>query len=86
MERLEPGGRLVAILGRGMSEDAASFKSWWREMKKTYNVRANIQIDGENYKKYGTSFDVQLVVIDKNGPTTGETLTAYIRTCPRCPR
>ena len=85
LERLEPGGRLVAILGRGMSEDAASFKSWWREMKKTYNVRANIQIDGENYKKYGTSFDVQLVVIDKNGPTTGETLTGVYQDLSQVP-
>jgi predicted RNA methylase len=73
--RLEDGGRLVAILGRGMADDASAFKSWWAGIKKEYNVRANIQIDGSNYKKYGTSFDIQLVVIDKNGPTTGKTLT-----------
>lgn len=77
--RLEPGGRLVAIVGRGMSDDAASFKSWWKNIKGSYNVKANISIDGSNYKKYGTSFDVQLVVIDKTGPTTESTITGEIK-------
>lgn len=73
--RLNDGGRLVAILGRGMADNAASFQKWWGYIKGKYNVRANISIDGKNYRKYGTSFDVQLVVIDKTGPQSGETLT-----------
>lgn len=77
LERLEPNGRLVAILGVGTSEDAANFKKFWSDIKKEYNVRANIGIAGDNYGKYGTTWDVQLVVIDKNGPTTGETLTDH---------
>ncbi|QUO37956.1 strawberry notch family protein [Dysosmobacter sp. Marseille-Q4140] len=85
LERLEPRGRLVAILGRGMSEDAASFKSWWADLKKEYNVLANIQLDGSNYKKYGTNFDVQLVVIDKTGATTGETLTGTYKDLSKIP-
>ena len=85
LERLEPGGRLVAILGRGMSDDAASFKSWWAGLKKEYNVLANVQLDGSNYKKYGTNFDVQLVVIDKTGPTTGETLTGTYKDLSQIP-
>ncbi|MBC7105101.1 MAG: hypothetical protein H5T97_04115, partial [Firmicutes bacterium] len=40
--------------------------------KKEYNVRANIRIDGKNYAKYGTSFDVRLLVIDKTGATPAE--------------
>ena len=85
LERLQNGGRLVAILGRGMSEDAASFKSWWEDLKKHYNVRANIRLDGSNYKKYGTNFDVQLVVIDKIGPTTGQTLTGTYKDLSQIP-
>ena len=85
LERLEPRGRLVAILGRGMSEDAASFKSWWADLKREYNVLANIQLDGSNYKKYGTNFDVQLVVIDKTGATTGETLTGTYKDLSKIP-
>lgn len=75
LDRLEDGGRLVAILGRGMSNDSPSFKKWWDEIRKDYTVRANVRIDGSNYKKYGTTFDDQLVVIDKIGPQTGETIT-----------
>ena len=75
LKRLQPGGRLVAIVGRGMSEDAATFRDWWKRTKEQYNVRANIGIDGTNYAKYGTSFDIQLLVIDKTGSTTDSTLT-----------
>ena len=75
LERLEPGGRLVAILGNGMANDAPAFKSWWDELRSEYGVRANIRIDGSNYKKYGTTFDIQLAIIDKTGPSTSETLT-----------
>jgi len=77
LSRLEPNGRLVAIVGRGMSDDATSFKSWWKDIKSEYNVRANIGIKGENYRKYGTNFDIQIFVIDKNGPTTNDTLTGF---------
>lgn len=85
LERLQPGGRLVAILGRGMSEEAASFKSWWADLKREYNVLANIQLDGSNYKKYGTNFDVQMVVIDKTGATVGETLTGTYKDLSQIP-
>lgn len=67
--RLQPGGRLVAIVGKGMSDDAPKFKSWWNQIKSEYNVLANISMDGKNYQKYGTTFDNQLLVIDKNGST-----------------
>ena len=75
--RLEDGGRLVAIVGRGMADDSATFKNWWNELRSEYDIRANIGINGENYRKYGTTFDVQLVVIDKTGPQKGETITGY---------
>ena len=75
LDRLEDGGRLVAILGNGMADDAKGFKTWWNGLRKEYSVRANIRIDGKNSRKYGTTFDVQLVVIDKTGPTTTATKT-----------
>jgi len=79
LKRLEPGGRLVAIVGRGMADNAPTFRDWWGKIKKEYNVRANIGIDGKNYAKYGTSFDVQLAVIDKTGPTPeGGTITGKV--------
>lgn len=75
--RLEDGGRLVAIVGRGMADDTPTFKNWWNQLREEYNIRANVGISGENYRKYGTTFDVQLVVIDKTGPQTGETITGF---------
>lgn len=81
LERLEDGGRLVAILGGGrdagggMSDSAPAFKQWWNDLRDDYSIRANIGIDGKNYKKYGTSFNVRLVVIDKTGKQEEPTLT-----------
>ena len=71
--RLRDGGRLVAILGKGMND--ADYYKYWDKLRQTYNIRANLSVDGNNYKKYGTTWGVQIVVIDKTGPQTGETVT-----------
>lgn len=73
--RLQDGGRLVAIVGKGMADDAPTFRNWYNELRKTYDIRANVGINGENYRKYGTTFDVQMLVIDKTGPQKGKTIT-----------
>lgn len=65
LERLSDGGRLIAIVGRGMSND--KYSKYWNRVRQRYNIRANIGVDGSNYTKYGTSFDIQIVVIDKTG-------------------
>lgn len=74
LARLEDGGRLVAIVGKGMANDTPTFKGWYNELRQNYDIRANIGINGENYRKYGTTFDVQLLVIDKTGAQNGETI------------
>lgn len=70
LKMLAPNGRLVAVTGRGMADGAPAFRNWWDDIKSKYNVVANFSIDGKNYNKYGTNFDVQMIVIDNNGPTT----------------
>jgi hypothetical protein len=81
LKRLEPGGRLVAIVGEGMGADKPAFKMWWGKIKKDYTVRANIGIEGKAYVKYGTSFGNQILVIDKIGPQAGvETVTGQVAT------
>lgn len=75
--RLKPGGRLVAIVGRGMAFDRPKFRAWWADIEGRFRVRANLGIDGTTYAKFGTSFDHQIIVIDNDGPTAGE---ADIRT------
>ena len=76
---LAPDGRLVAIVGHGMNDGAPAFRGWWKDIKSKYNVKANIGINGKNYSKYGTNFDIQMLVIDKNGPTV-HTETGYVDT------
>ena len=84
--RLQDGGRLVAIVGKGMADDTPAFRNWYNELREKYNIRANIGIDGENYKKYGTTFDVQMLVIDKTGPQTGETITGTYKDLHEIPK
>lgn len=67
--RLEEGGRLVALAGRGMALDRPAFHKWWNNIQTQYNVKAVIEISGKEYKKFGTTFDNVLIIIDKTGPT-----------------
>mgnify|MGYP001594668353 FL=1 len=76
LKRLEPGGRAVILMGEGMALDLPGQREWWNKTRAEYNVRANIGIEGSAYMKYGTNFGVQLIVIDKTGPTTGEIVVA----------
>ena len=58
LARLRDGGRLVAILGKGMNN--ADYYKYWDKLRKSFNIRANLSIDGSNYKKYGTTYGVQI--------------------------
>lgn len=78
LARLEPGGRLVAIVGSGMAEGRPAFRGWWDKTKQNYNVRANVGINGEEYRKYGTTFDNQIIVIDKAGKTGDNIITGNV--------
>lgn len=69
LSRLEDGGRAVMILGKGMADDAPAFKDFWNGIKKRYNVRANVELSGKEYRKYGTTFGNVMAVVDKTGPT-----------------
>lgn len=69
LSKLEDEGRLVAIVGKGMSFDSHTHKPWWDKIKKKYQVRANVLVNGNAYSKKGTNFDNRLLVIDKNGET-----------------
>lgn len=79
LQRLQPGGRLVAILGGGQANEPNGGASlfggksgkWFSDIARKYNVRANVRISGKEYSKYGTSFATRVIVIDKDGPTPG---------------
>ena len=78
LKRLQDNGRLVAVVGNGMAADRPAFSKWWRDIEKKYNVRANVGISGKEYAKYGTTFDNQILVIDKTGATTQPVLTGKV--------
>jgi len=74
LTRLADNGRLVAIMGESAGLDRINSAEWWKVTFKKYNVRAIIGIPGKVYQKYGTNFGSLLVIIDKTGPTPGNTL------------
>lgn len=79
LERLADGGRAVMILGKGMADESPRFKAFWDDIKERYNVRANVELSGKDYAKYGTTWGNVIVVVDKTGPTpsTGGKRKAY---------
>jgi DNA repair protein RadC len=85
LRRLENGGRLVAIVGRGMEMNSPTFRKWWTGIRKKYNVRANIGIDGGEYRKFGTTFDNRLLIIDKTGPTVIQPLESKVDSVNKLP-
>ena len=74
LRRLAEGGRLVALVGGGMALDRPHFSGWWRRVVTRYNVRANVSVPGTEFARYGTTYDCQIIVIDKTGPTPGASL------------
>ena len=71
LRRLQDGRRLVAIASEAMSFHHSSFGEWWQRIACLCNIRANLTLDGKEYAKYGEAPDVQILVIDKTGPTRG---------------
>ncbi len=71
LRRLKDGGRLVGIVSEAMSFHHSSFSEWWQRIACLCNIRANLTLHGKEYAKYGAAPDVQILVIDKTGPTPG---------------
>jgi predicted RNA methylase len=71
LRRLRQGGRLVAIASEAVSFSRAGSTGWWQQIAMKYAIRANFGLGGSEYKKYGTTWGIQFVVIDKVGPTPG---------------
>lgn len=70
LARLEPGGRLVALIGKGkIYADPLVLERWLAKTAKQYAFRARIGLSGKGYKKYGTTYDNQILVFDKIEPT-----------------
>jgi hypothetical protein len=82
LKRLQPGGRLVTIVGRGMTMGAPAFKEWRKKIGGEYKIVANIGVDGKVYQKYGTNFGTRVIVIDKVPPDGARPTLADVETIP----
>lgn len=78
LNRLEPGGRLVAIVGQGMTMGAPKHRAWFQRIGAEHSIRASIGVDGKVYEKYGTTFGTRVYVIDKVKPTGEKPVTADV--------
>lgn len=74
MKFLQPGGRLVAIVGAGLHGPTQTYGKWLAKAQKEFDVRATVEIPRGIYKGYGTTFPTRLLIIDKRD-STGETLS-----------
>jgi GGDEF domain-containing protein/2'-5' RNA ligase len=78
LQRLQPNGRLVAILGGGQANEPNGGASltggrsgeWFKKVASQHHIRANVRVNGKEYQKYGTAFATRIIVIDKDGPMT----------------
>ena len=70
-ERLEDNGRLVVLVGHGMKPTNSRLFGFFSRMASKGNLRANIEIPGKEYSKYGTSFTTRMLVFDKTNPDPG---------------
>ncbi len=80
LRRLRDGGRLVAIAGEGMNFTCSAMTEWWQRVARSYNIRANLHLNGKEYGKYGTTFGLQILVFDKTGATIGENWQEQLNT------
>ena len=90
LARLQPGGRLVAIVGDtlgprgprtpGLPESTRTFRDWFAKISAQYDARADVRVGREIYQKYGTSFPTRLLVIDKAAPSGRVTITGEAKT------
>lgn len=82
LKMLAPGGRLVAVVGEGMSPESSRYRSWFGNLKGKYSLRANVGVPGDEYKKFGTSFGTRVLVIDKTQGSGGTTVSGSAKDIP----
>ncbi len=72
LQRLAPGGRLVAITGSSLSPDEPTWRQAFIDLQDKARVVFSASIDGSVYARHGTTVETRLTIIDKvaaNDPT-----------------
>ncbi|MAM94977.1 strawberry notch family protein [Parvibaculum sp.] len=65
LNRLAPGGRLVAITGANFGPDVPAWRDAFTRLQERGRVMFTATVDGAVYAPHGTSIDTRLTVIDK---------------------
>ncbi len=70
LDRLRPGGRLVAIMGHTFTPSNGRVRDFFDRVGRENDIRALVTVDGKSiYRKYGTGYDSVVLVIDKRPPS-----------------
>lgn len=75
---LQPGGRLVAIVGGNFVEGNSRNRPYFEKWKKNNQLRASVEVGGEVYRRYGTTYPTRVLVLDKIAPTGEATVTGSV--------
>lgn len=63
--RLQPGGRLVALLGADACLETDKGKKFWHRVGREYRVHAFLIVPRGAFYKYGTTFQTVAVIVSK---------------------
>ena len=63
--RLQPGGRLVALLGADACLETNKGKKFWHRVGREYRVHAFLIVPRGAFYKYGTTFQTVAVIVSK---------------------
>jgi type I restriction-modification system DNA methylase subunit len=66
LRRLQPGGRLVALLGANACLETDKGKKFWDRINREYGVHAFLIVPREVFYKYGTTFQTVAVIVSKH--------------------
>ena len=74
LRRLEPGGRLVAVLSAGVRRSKPTHRAFFEALDADpFRLRADVEVGGAVYRPYGTSVRTRLLVVDRDRTKAGST-------------
>ena len=66
LKRLDPGGRLVAVLSAGVRRSKPAHRPFFEAVcADPYRLRADVEVGGAVYRPYGTSVRTRVLVVDR---------------------
>ena len=71
LRRLEPGGRLVAVLSAAVQRRKPTHRPFFEAIDRgPFRLRGDVEVGGAVYRPYGTSVRTRLLVVDRASDTS----------------